>query len=327
MRRTVPSPMGQSAGGAVQPAGKIVPMHAPITHYENFPVASFLCPAHLRAPIAAIYHFARTADDIADEGDATAQQRLDELQAYRQELFAISNDSNFSTRSGAGTEDTSRNTPLPTQASPANTRWPHVFGPLQVALQTHHLPAQLLHDLLDAFVQDTRKSAAAESYATHAELLDYCRRSANPVGRLLLHLYGVTDAPALERSDAICSALQLINFWQDLSVDIPRGRYYLPREDCERFGVLQADTLAQRQTQNATQLIAHCVDSARASMVFGSSLVHQIPGCAGWELRLVVQGGLRILDRIEALHYATLTQRPTLRWWDFPVMLWRAIWM
>lgn len=285
---------------------------APITHYENFPVASFLCPAHLRAPIAAIYHFARTADDIADEGDATAAQRLDELQAYRNDLDAA--------RSGATSSGT------PTHAT-ISARWPQVFGPLQVALRTHHLPTQLLHDLLDAFVQDTRKSAAAEGYATQAELLDYCRLSANPVGRLLLHLYGVTDALALKRSDAICSALQLINFWQDLSVDIPRGRYYLPLEDCNRFGVSQKDVLAQLQTQDATQLIAACAQSARASMAFGSALVYQIPGRAGWELRLVVQGGLRVLDRIEALHYATLNQRPRLRWWDFPIMLWRAIWM
>ncbi|MEO7105310.1 MAG: squalene synthase HpnC [Rhodoferax sp.] len=287
---------------------------APITHYENFPVASFLCPAHLRAPIAAIYHFARTADDIADEGDANPQQRLDELEAYRADLNASCAAENPGDPANATTTTTS-------------TRWPQVFGPLQVALRTHHLPPQLLNDLLDAFVQDTRKSAAAEGYATHAELLDYCRRSANPVGRLLLHLYGVTDALALERSDAICSALQLINFWQDLSVDIPRGRYYLPTDECQRFGVPQADILAQRQTPSATQLIAACVATARASMTFGSSLVHQIPGRAGWELRLVVQGGLRILDRIEALNYATLTQRPTLRWWDFPVMLWRAVWM
>ncbi len=276
---------------------------APITHYENFPVASLLCPAHLRAPIAAIYHFARTADDIADEGDATAAQRLTELQAYRDDLTAVCT------------------------ARAPSAHWPQVFGPLRHALQTHQLPPQLLHDLLDAFVQDTQKSAAAEGYATHADLLDYCRRSANPVGRLLLHLYGVTDALALQRSDAICSALQLINFWQDLSVDIPRGRYYLPQEECTRFGVTQADIMARRQTENATKLIANCVATARASMRFGSKLVRQVPGRAGWELRLVVQGGLRILDKIEALHFATLNQRPTLRWWDFPVMLWRAVWM
>jgi squalene synthase HpnC len=282
---------------------------APITHYENFPVASWLCPAHLRAPIAAIYHFARTADDIADEGDATATQRLDELQAYRQDLAAVCN------AAQGGTVITTA----------VSQRWPQVFGPLKGALESYKLPPQLLHDLLDAFVQDTQKSAAADGYASDTELLDYCRRSANPVGRLMLHLYGVTSALALERSDAICSALQLINFWQDLSVDIPRGRYYLPQDACTRFGVSQDDILAQRQTENATQLIAAYAYSARASMQFGSELVHQVPGRAGWELRLVVQGGLRILDRIEALHYATLNTRPTLRWWDFPVMLWRAL--
>lgn len=277
---------------------------APIAHYENFPVASWLCPAPLRAPIAAIYHFARTADDIADEGDATAQQRLDELQAYRQDLVAA-----------CGTQ-------------PAiSVRWPQVFGPLQQAIRAWQLPTPLLHDLLDAFAQDIAKSAAAAGYADEAELLDYCRRSANPVGRLLLHLYGVTGAEALARSDAICTALQLINFWQDLSVDIPRGRYYLTEADCARFGVPLADIRAQRQTPNATNLIASCAQSARANMQKGAPLVHQIPGRAGWELRLVVQGGLRILDKIEALRFATLTQRPVLRWWDYGVMLWRALWM
>ncbi len=293
----------------------------PVTHYENFPVASFLCPAHLRAPIAAIYHFARTADDIADEGDATAAQRLVELEDYRTALETSCAAAHQAHQLDGGE-------PVPVaQRLPTTTRWPEVFGPLQGALQTHQLPPQLLHDLLDAFVQDTRKSAAAETYASHAELLDYCRRSANPVGRLLLHLYGVTDPLALQRSDAICSALQLINFWQDLSVDIPRGRYYLPTDDCQRFGAQWADILTQRQTPETTQLIAHCVATAGASMAFGLQLVHQIPGRAGWELRLVVQGGLRILDKITALRYATLKQRPTLRWWDFPVMLWRALWM
>jgi squalene synthase HpnC len=286
------------------------PAPAPITHYENFPVASLLCPRHLRAPIAAIYHFARTADDIADEGTANAKQRLAELEAYRADLTATCRAAAQETATGATSQ-----------------RWPAVFGPLRVAVQNHQLPPQLLHDLLDAFAQDIRKTAAAEGYATHAELLDYCHRSANPVGRLLLHLYGVTDPLALERSDAICSALQLINFWQDLSVDIPRGRYYLPMDACQRYGVSQDDILARRQTDNATQLIAACAVSARASMQFGQALVHQIPGRAGWELRLVVQGGLRILDRIEALRFATLNQRPTLRWWDVPVMLWRALWM
>ena len=284
----------------------------PVQHYENFPVASFLCPARLRAPIAAIYHFARTADDLADEGDNTPQQRLHDLQAYRLDLIAAC------APAQALDEGHTRS---------ASPRWAQVFGPLQFAIQTHQLPVQALHDLLDAFVQDVEKTRDRTGYASQAELLDYCRRSANPVGRLLLHLYGVTQPRALAMSDDICTALQLINFWQDPSRDIPRGRDYFPQADCDRFGVLQSDLLACRQTENATHLIAACVDSARTRMQNGAALVHLVPGRAGWELRLVVQGGLRILDKIEALQFATLTRRPTLKWWDAPVMLWRALWM
>ena len=304
---------------------KSLPMHvpaptspqppAPIQHYENFPVASWLCPAELRAPIAAIYHFARTADDLADEGDATPAQRLQDLQDYRQALNTTAQAA-LAQASGAAMG-----------AIPGDHRWAGVFGPLQHTLRAHGLPVQALHDLLDAFVQDTEKTRDQAGYANEAELLDYCRRSANPVGRLLLHLYGVAEPQALRESDDICTALQLINFWQDLSVDIPRGRYYLTRQDCAQFGVDPQDILARRQTTFATKLIASCAHSARARMLKGAPLVHKIPGRAGWELRLVVQGGLRILDRIEALHFATLTLRPTLRWWDAPLMLWRALWM
>ena len=276
-----------------------------ITHYENFPVASWLCPAHLRAPIAAIYHFARTADDIADEGDASPAQRLDSLSAYRVALVAASGAAPF----------------------PEALGWPQVFMPLQAAIAAHQLPVQLLHDLLDAFVQDIEKTRDGADYPDDSALLDYCRRSANPVGRLLLHLYGVQNAQALQQSDAVCTALQLINFWQDLSVDIPRGRYYLSAAACQRFGVAQADLLQGRQTPAVTQLIADYVHAARQCMLRGAPLVHRIPGRAGWELRLVVQGGLRIADKIAATGYTTLTQRPTLRWWDAPVMLWRALWM
>ena len=280
----------------------------PIEHYENFPVASFLCPAHLRAPIAAIYHFARTADDIADEGDASAQERLSDLAAYRADLHHAS-----------------------TNAMSVSARWPGVFTPLAATIRQHQLPMQLLDDLIDAFVQDARKSADGSGYINDAELLDYCRRSANPVGRLLLHLYGVTDDLALHRSDAICSALQLINFWQDLSVDLPRGRYYLPADACAQWGLTQADLQASAgtglQSANATQLIAARAHSARSLMLLGSRLVHQVPGRAGWELRLVIQGGLRILDRMAASNYATLRERPTLRKWDYTVMVWRALWM
>ncbi len=276
---------------------------APINHYENFPVASWLCPPRLRAPIAAIYHFARTADDVADEGDATAHTRLNDLAAMQADLHAAANNT-----LGSG-------------------RWPQVFGPLQAMIQTFDLPVPLLADLLDAFTQDIVKTRYKTGYANHAELLDYCRRSANPVGRLLLHLYGVRDEQAMRRSDDICTALQLINFWQDLSLDIPRGRYYLPEQDCAAHGVTRADLQSLKQTAVATNLIASHAHIARATMLNGIELVHQIPGRAGWELRLVVQGGLRILDKIEALNYATLQQRPKLSAWDVPVMVWRAIWM
>lgn len=272
-----------------------------VTHYENFPVASLLCPPHLRAPIQAIYAFARTADDIADEGDATPAQRLVELSAYEADLQAIA------------------------QGERPSPRWQNVFIPLQAQMQRHRLPVDLLRDLLSAFAQDIEKTRDAEGYADRAELLDYCRRSANPVGRLLLHLYGVQSAQALQESDAICTALQLINFWQDLSVDIPRGRHYLPRSDCAAHGACQADLLALENTPQNIDLIQDCATWARTTMLRGTPLVHRLPGRAGWELRLVVQGGLRILDKVDALHGGSLHTRPRLHAWDWCVMLGRAL--
>lgn len=278
-------------------------MAAPVTHYENFPVASLLCPPGLRQPVAAIYAFARTADDIADEGEATAGERLSDLAAYRAELRAAA----------AG------------QAPGA--RWAGVFGPLQVALQSHRLPTALLKDLLDAFAQDVAMTEAGACYPDREELLDYCRRSANPVGRLLLHLYGVQDDAALRESDAICSALQLINFWQDLSVDLPRGRHYLTDADCAAHGVDRAQLATLQPTPATTRLLADNARWARTLMEQGAPLVHRLPGRAGWELRLVVQGGLRILDKIDALRGANLHTRPRLHDHDWCVMLWRAVWM
>jgi squalene synthase HpnC len=272
-----------------------------VTHYENFPVASLLCPPHLRQPIAALYGFARTADDIADEGDGPAAERLADLAAYRDDLLAIAR--------GDG----------------AAPRWAGVFLPLRAVLQTHALPVPLLADLLSAFEQDVQKTRDAAGYADRAELLDYCRRSANPVGRLLLHLYGVHGGDALRQSDAICTALQLINFWQDLSVDIPRGRYYLPHADAQVCGAQRSDLLALRTTPEAVRLVTDCTRWARDTMDSGAPLVHRLPGRAGWELRLVVQGGLRILDKVEALQGGSLHTRPRLHAWDWVVMLGRAL--
>jgi len=283
------------------PVDELPTQAAPVTHYENFPVASLLCPPHLRPPIAAIYAFARTADDIADEGNASPAQRLHDLAAFRADLYAIA------------------------QGKAPSPRWPQVFGPLAHAVQQHHLPVPLLDDLLSAFMQDVEKTRDAERYLDHPELLDYCRRSANPIGRLLLHLYGVNDDEALAQSDAICTGLQLANFWQDLSIDIPRGRHYLTGADCTAHGVHQSDLLALRPSPATHRLIAECSEWARYCLQQGSPLVHRLPGRAGWELRLVVQGGLRILDKVNALRGASLHTRPKLHMGDWVVMLWRAV--
>lgn len=271
----------------------------PVQHYENFPVASVLCPARFRPPIAAIYHFARTADDIADEGDASPAERLADLAAYRADLLATS------------------------QGKAVSARWPAVFAALGPMLRQWQLPLPLLTDLLSAFEQDIVKTR----YADQAELLDYCRRSANPIGRLLLHLYGVQEPEALKQSDCICTALQLVNFWQDLSEDIPRGRIYLPADLQAKHGVTEAELLSQQISSNTRALVADSVDWARQLMQEGAPLVKQVPGRAGWELRLVVQGGLRIAERIEQLDFATLQQRPVIGKRDALMMAWRTLWM
>jgi squalene synthase HpnC len=268
-----------------------------VEHYENFPVASWLCPRHLRAPITAIYWFARTADDIADEGNAPAAERQALLSAYRDELKRVA----------AG-------------RAPA-ARWAAVFRPLASAIEQHRLPLPLLDDLLDAFIQDT----ANPPYSDRHQLLDYCRRSANPIGRLLLHLYGIDDPLALARSDAICSALQLINFWQDLSVDLPRGRCYVPETDAAHLGLRAADLRAGPTGNTERALVRELCAWAEALMREGAPLVRQIPGRAGWELRLVVHGGLRILEKIAAMDHATLSQRPAITGRDAPLLLWRAV--
>jgi hydroxysqualene synthase len=284
---------GRSTGlGPVAPQNQAVS----VDHYENFPVASVLCPPHIRPAVVAIYHFARTADDLADEGSTSPQQRLQDLATYRQDL----------THALAG--------------HATSPRWHGLFASLAQRAAAFALPPQHLHALLDAFEQDVHNPA----YATRAQLLDYCSRSANPIGRLLLHLYGITQPLALQQADAMCSALQLINFWQDLSVDGPRGRLYVPHADLQAHG-LTADAVARCQDSAATRrLVASLCAWARGLMQQGAPLALQVPGRAGWELRLVAQGGLRILDKIQRMNHATLAHRPTLTAWDLPLLLWRA---
>ena len=281
---------------------------ASVDHYENFPVASWLCPARLRPAVVAIYHFARTADDLADEGDATTEQRLEDLRQFGAELDLCLNGQ-----------------------APKDTRWAQVFANLQSAVRTFDLPAQPLRDLLSAFEQDVSYTSVGHRYRDRAELMDYCRRSANPVGRLMLHLYGVSDAQSMAQSDAICSALQLINFWQDRSRDLEWGRDYLPQN-----------------SSLGTEL-----QFARALMAQGAPLVHRVPGRAGWELRAMVQGGLCILGKVDALYAAEIAQlskkaqstqqheplhgyvndaslqlpRPVITKWDMAGMAWKCLWM
>ncbi len=273
----------------------------PVDHYENFPVASFLLPAHLREPVEAIYAFARSADDIADEGDAQPAARLAGLDAYRRALHAIEH--------GKPCDD-------PALAP--------IFERLGDAIRRFKLPPGLFRDLLDAFSQDVVKTR----YADFDELADYCRRSANPVGRLLLRLYRADSTTNLLLSDRICTSLQLINFWQDVAVDWRKDRIYLPQADMERFGVSAADIVQGVQgevTRPFSALMDFEIQRARTMMLNGAPLARRLPGRIGWELRLVVQGGLAVLDKIEAHSYDVFHHRPVLGRADWLRLAWRAL--
>lgn len=266
-------------------------------HYENFPVASLLLPRHLREPIAAIYAFARSADDFADEGDLAADERLNLLRGYQRELDAI--------------------------AEGHPTTHP-VFLRLRPIIAHYRLPLSLFHDLLDAFTQDV----TCNRYASYAELMDYCRRSANPVGRLLLHLFGAASEENLAHSDAICSALQLINHWQDVGIDSRKGqegRIYLPAEDMVRFNISENDILRRATSTDFFTLMCFQVDRARALMLQGAPLGRVLPGRIGLEIRTIIHGGLRILEKIKAVNYDVFNRRPQLQALDWSLIGWRAL--
>jgi squalene synthase HpnC len=267
-----------------------------VDHYENFPVASLLLPAGLRPAVEAIYAFARTADDIADEGNAGPGQRLAALDHYEDELDAIA----------AG-----------------KVRHERLFLQLAQVVASHKLPLQPLRDLISAFKQDV----TTVRYADFPALLDYCRRSADPVGRLMLHLYGAADEVNVRDSDAICSALQLINFWQDVAIDWQKARIYLPQDDLARFGIDEAQIAAGAVDARWRALMYFEVSRARTLLLSGAPLAKRLSGRVGWELRLVVQGGLRILEKIDAAGYDVFRQRPRLGKLDWLRMGWRALWM
>jgi len=274
----------------------------PIDHYENFPVASLLLPRRLRGAVTDIYRFARAADDIADEGSATDAERLNQLAAFRAELHRIG------AEPGATPE-------------PGSPELASIFVPLAATIARHQLPITPFYDLLSAFEQDI----SVKRYEDYATLADYCTRSANPVGRLMLHLFEATNPQNVSEADAICTGLQLVNFWQDVRVDWHKQRVYLPQEDLRRHGVTDEDLAACRLTPAWRDLMAFEVERARALLHFGAPLARRLPGRMGLELRLVVQGGLRVLERIEAGGYDVFMNRPELGAKDWAIMLWRAI--
>ena len=281
----------------------------PVDHYENFPVASWLLPARLRPPVEAIYAFARGADDIADEGELSDAARLRGLERYSRALDAIE----------AG--DT------PTEAP---------FARLAAAVRDYDLPIPLLRDLIDAFSQDVVK----KRYATFDELADYARRSANPVGRLLIHIFEnekrtryVSGKPGTDhsfrfstaQSDLICSALQYVNFWQDVEIDWAKGRVYIPREDLERFGVDERQIEEKRVDSRWTALMRFQCERARAMLVEGKPLGRALPGRVGLEIRATVEGGIAIADRIVAAEGDVFRHRPRLRKRDWARILAKAL--
>jgi squalene synthase HpnC len=265
-----------------------------VGHYENFPVASRLVPAALRPAVVAIYRFARSADDIADEGDAPAHERLAGLAAYDAALEAIARG------------DTPASAP---------------FADLAHAIREHSLPLPLFHALISAFRQDV----TTKRYPTYGAVLDYCARSANPVGRLLLALYRRESDDNLRWSDAICTGLQLTNFWQDVAIDWNKDRVYLPQEDLDRFGVTLGHIAASRVDDAMRALMLFETARTRALLESGRPLVRALPWRIGLELSAVIAGGLRILSRIDAAGGDVFNHRPVLRKRDWAMVAYRAV--
>ena len=271
-----------------------------VGHYENFPVASILLPRGMRRAVRDIYRFARSADDIADEGRATPEERVASLEAYRTALHTL------------GTQQRS-----PAQNSPELAR---VFDPLAITVKLHQLPITPFLNLISAFTQDV----SVHRYADYASLEDYCSRSANPVGRLMLHLFGATEPAAVAQSDAICTALQLVNILQDVGSDLRRGRVYLPQTELATFGVTE-DMLVRGEAGSAWRaLMAFQIARCRTLLDTGAPLCRRLPGRTGLELRVVTEAARTVLRRIEQARDDVFGHRLVLRGRDWPGILWRA---
>ncbi len=265
-----------------------------VDHYENFPVASILLPRRLRRPIALIYRFARESDDFADEGDAPDAERLAQLAGFSRELQRIERGE----------------TPV--------IPW---FSELAAVIREHDLPLPAFHDLLSAFAQDV----TVKRYATYADVLDYCRRSADPVGRLLLALYGAATPKNLEYSSAICSSLQLINFWQDVAIDWKKDRVYFPQDEMQHYGISEAQIAAGDCSGRWTEFMAFQTARTRALLDSGRPLGRILKGRIGLEMRMIIAGGARILDRIDAVRGDVFRHRPVLTKPDWALMFGRSL--
>ncbi len=274
------------------------------SHYENFPVASRLLPPAMRPHVAAVYAFARVADDIADEGAAPAAERLARLRAWQDRLHGAAN--------GSG------------GASALGDREGLIVAALGHSIRTLDLPVSLFDDLLSAFGQDTM----TPRYDSWSDVLDYCRRSANPIGRLVLRIAGYRDESLDRSSDAFCTALQLTNFWQDFGRDWRAGRLYVPREIWASCGAVEADLDGGRMTPAWMRAMARCIELTRPLFAGGRAVCDGVRGRLRLELRFTWLGGTRILERVERDEPRLLDRRPTLGAADVPALVWRAArWM
>jgi squalene synthase HpnC len=263
------------------------------THYENFPVGSFLLPKEFREPIRLVYAFARVADDIADEGNDSKETRLQRLDEWEGEFRRmLAGDTRIS-----------------------------FFQELEETANKYEIPSSLFFELIEAF----RMDAGGRDYSTFEDLLFYCRHSANPVGRILLHILNCANDETGKFSDTICTALQLTNFWQDLSIDIKRNRVYIPHEDFERFGLTADDLKSDVGTDAIRPLLKFQVERTKKLFLGGRPLFRLIDKRFALELRLTYHGGMRMLEKVEHLAYDTLHHRPVLSRFDWALIVIRSL--
>ena len=299
-------------------------------HSENFPVASLLLPGRMRPHVAAVYAFARAADDIADEGRRSPDERHALLDGWLRRLHHSAVSSSAVSSSAVSSSAVSSSAvsssavspdagPPPVPGEPANTV--EIFLALGASIRGIGLPVSWLEDLVSAFRQDITTTR----YASWPDLYDYCRRSANPVGRLVLRIAGYRDGALDAASDALCTALQLTNIWQDLKIDFERGRIYLPADERTAHGAREDDLRGDFLTAEWRLALAAAVSRTRGLFEAGRPVCDGIGGRLGWELRATWLGGVRILDKLERAGFDSVRTRPTLGVTDAPWFLWRLL--